>query len=609
MPESLDTPHRPRVLLTSVFGPYARDDEYGSRTINPMELHHNQVTRVQGPFSLRMFHRSWGLMMIQSNLEAPTTLLDFPTLERFVEEIRDHRYDVVGISAIVVNVLKVRKMCELIRRHLPRATIVVGGHVCSLSDIDRRVDADHYVRGEGIRWFRTFLGEDPEGSVRHPELVSAMGLRVLGRPVHERPEDRSATIVPSVGCPLGCNFCCTSALFGGKGKSVVFYRTGDELFDLMSQLEASMSVRSFFIMDENFLLYRKRALRLLQLMEEHDKDWSLSVFSSASALRGYSTDELVRLGVSFVWVGLEGEDSRYDKLRGTDTRALVREMQSNGIRVLGSTIIGLENHTPENIDQVIAHAVDHDTDFHQFMLYMAMPGTPLAEEVMAEGRLKDEADCPLPEIHGQSRLNSRHPHLADGRESEYLLRAFREDFRVNGPTLTRIFRTMLLGWRRHRDHPDARVRRRVARESASLGRSYAAALGAIRSHYRRDPALRAKLDAIHAELVGEFGWRARLNSWVGGWVLRRTLRREEKRLARGWTYEPPTFYEKNAAARASTSGDGASATPCRQVALRVAVTSVAEEAVGEPIGVSEVVTLGRHLRSPAGASTVRASRR
>ena len=79
---------RARVLLTSVFGPYARDDEHGSRAINPMELYHNQVTRAQGAFSLRMFHRSWGLMLIQANLEAPTTLLDFPSLERFEEEIR-----------------------------------------------------------------------------------------------------------------------------------------------------------------------------------------------------------------------------------------------------------------------------------------------------------------------------------------------------------------------------------------------------------------------------------------------------------------------------------------------------------------------------------------
>ena len=58
----------PRILFTSVFGPYALDDEYGSRAINPMELYHNQVTRVQGPFSLRMFHRSWGLMMMRDNI-------------------------------------------------------------------------------------------------------------------------------------------------------------------------------------------------------------------------------------------------------------------------------------------------------------------------------------------------------------------------------------------------------------------------------------------------------------------------------------------------------------------------------------------------------------
>ena len=68
-----------------------------------MELYHNQVTRVQGPFSLRLFHRSWGLMLIQANLDAPCTLLDFPTLDRFVEEIRSRRYDIVGISGIVPN--------------------------------------------------------------------------------------------------------------------------------------------------------------------------------------------------------------------------------------------------------------------------------------------------------------------------------------------------------------------------------------------------------------------------------------------------------------------------------------------------------------------------
>jgi len=79
---------RARVLFSSVFGPYAQDDEFGSRKINPMELYHNQVTREQGPFSLRMFHRSWGILMIQQNISAPTTVIDFPTRERELKILR-----------------------------------------------------------------------------------------------------------------------------------------------------------------------------------------------------------------------------------------------------------------------------------------------------------------------------------------------------------------------------------------------------------------------------------------------------------------------------------------------------------------------------------------
>jgi hypothetical protein len=55
---SLPKGSRARVLLSSVFKPFAQDDKYGSRAINPIELYHNQVTREQGPFSLRMSHRS-----------------------------------------------------------------------------------------------------------------------------------------------------------------------------------------------------------------------------------------------------------------------------------------------------------------------------------------------------------------------------------------------------------------------------------------------------------------------------------------------------------------------------------------------------------------------
>src|SRR5262250_2990823 len=104
-----------RVLLASVFGPYAQDDRFGSRSINPMELYHNQVTRAQGSFSIRMFHRSWGIMMIQANISAPCTVLDFPRREDFARELTKHHYDIVGISSIIVNLKKVAEMCRMVR--------------------------------------------------------------------------------------------------------------------------------------------------------------------------------------------------------------------------------------------------------------------------------------------------------------------------------------------------------------------------------------------------------------------------------------------------------------------------------------------------------------
>jgi len=533
-----------RVLLSSVFGPYAQDDEYGSRSLNPMELYHNQVTRVQGPFSLRMFHRSWGLMLIQANISARCTLLDFPDLGRFIEEITTAQYDVVGISAIIPNVEKVKKMCELVREHQPQATIVIGGHIANLSTLDARVDADHIVRGEGIRWFRHYLGERTDRPIRHPRVLSGIGARTMGVSLRDKPGDIAAALIPSVGCPLGCNFCSTSAMFGGKGKSINFYETGDELFEVMLDLERSLKVQSFFVMDENFLLHRKRALRLLELMQQHGKSWVLYVFSSANVLRSYTIEQLVGLGVSWVWMGLEGQDSKYAKLHGTDTRQLVRSLQSHGIRVLGSTIIGLEEHTPQNLDAAIEYAISHDTEFHQFMLYTPIPGTALWSQLDGEGRLTDPDCLTVADTHGQLYFNYRHRHLPAGMENDFLLKAFTRDFEVNGPSVIRVIRTMLAGWKRYRHHPDARVQKRFAWETAGLPTAHAAALWAARKWFSDRPALRKRIDNVLHELYREFGLKARLAGPVIGRLLYGRLRREDARLRQGWTYEPPTFCDR-----------------------------------------------------------------
>jgi radical SAM superfamily enzyme YgiQ (UPF0313 family) len=532
-----------RILLSSVFGPYAQDDEFGSRTINPMELYHNQVTRAQGSFSLRMFHRSWGIMMIQENISAPCSVLDFPTRKAFARELTTNRYDIVGISSIIVNVLKVREMCRMVRELSPDSVIVVGGHVAAIPGLEAMIDADHIVRGEGISWMRRYLGEDEHAPIRHPAIVSGLQTRILGVRLPQREGGTAATIIPSVGCPLGCNFCTTSAFFGGKGKFVNFYETGDELFDVMCRIESELKVNSFFVMDENFLLHRTRAMRLLERMKAAGKSWELSVFASANAIRKYTMLELVELGISWVWMGLESPRSSYGKLQGHDLTQLTRELREHGIRVQGSTIIGLEHHTPDNIVDEIESAVSYQTDFHQFMLYTPVPGTPLYQEMAAQGRLLNDVD--FADVHGQYKFNFQHSAISRDDSKRFLDWAFWRDFERNGPSLYRLCQTMLQGWQRYKDHPDPRIRERFTRQVKKLIGAYNAALWVMEREFKKvNRGVSEQIHQLRREVEKEFPFVARLTAASLGPILLWSTRREAKRLASGRTYEPPTFLER-----------------------------------------------------------------
>ena len=394
-------------------------------------------------------------------------------------EIKSREYDVIGISSIIPNLLKVRRMCRSIRKYQPGATIVVGGHVANMPDAARILHADHIVCGDGVRWMRRFLGEDEDKPIRHPVDITYKHSRIMGVPLRNHDGLDYATLIPSVGCPLGCNFCSTSAMFGGKGKYIEFYETGAELFEIMCALESSLHVHGFFVMDENFLLDRKRALQLLDLMEKHGKAWYMAVFSSANVLRLYTMEQLVGLGVNWVWIGLEGKQSQYSKLAGTDTGALVRELHSHGIRVLGSSIIGLEEHTPENIDEVIDYAVSYNTDMHQFMLYMPFAGHTPVRRTRGQGHTAFMfLDFPWATPMDSLFIQLPPPAHQKGAEAEFLLRAFKPRLRGQRPQRGENRPHDVQGWRRYKDHPNQRVRARFEHEASNLPNNYTGALWA-----------------------------------------------------------------------------------------------------------------------------------
>jgi radical SAM superfamily enzyme YgiQ (UPF0313 family) len=278
-------------------------------------------------------------------------------------------------------------------------------------------------------------------------------------------------------------------------------------------------------------------------MKQAGKSWELSVFASANAIRKYAMLELVELGVSWVWMGLESSKSSYNKLQGADVGQLTRELREHGIRVQGSTIIGLEHHTPDNIVEEIESAVAYQTDFHQFMLYTPVPGTPLYQEMVDQGRLLTDVD--LADIHGQYKFNFRHGAISRDDSKRYLDWAFRRDFERNGPSLYRMCQTMLQGWQRYKDYPDPRVRERFTREGSKLSRAYNAALWVMEREFKKvNRSVSEQIHRLRREVEKEFPVIARLTAASLGPVLLWSTRREEKRLASGRRYEPPPFVER-----------------------------------------------------------------
>jgi hypothetical protein len=151
----------------------------------------------------------------------------------------------------------------------------------------------------------------------------------------------------------------------------------------------------------------------------------------------------------------------------------------------------------------------------------------------------------IADIHGQHAFNFQHAAISKEDSKRWLDFAFRRDFERNGPSIYRICRTTLQGWVRYKNDADLRVRARFAWEARSLSSGYAAALWAMARHLRHsNPEVAAKVKALCEEIGTEFGLVSRMTIAALGPVLWWTVRREEKRLAAGQTYEPRSIIER-----------------------------------------------------------------
>ncbi|HBL18365.1 MAG: hypothetical protein A2X36_10870 [Elusimicrobia bacterium GWA2_69_24] len=453
-----------KVLLTSVCQPLG--PAHGDGPSVGYELLFGQVTRAQGMFSPRATHLQFSLEYIGQNLDSPVTVLQYPTKRKFIKELKKG-YDYVGLPFILSTFHRMKEMTALIREHAPQAKIVLGGYGTVLSDEELKPHCDFICREEGVAFMRRLLGE-PERPLpyEHPLIVST--LKVFSLPV-----SKTGMIFGGLGCANGCDFCCTSHFF--KRKHIRLLETGRDIYDVMVRYQEEKGVRQFTVLDEDFLLNKRRAMEFHKIVMENQKTFSIFAFASIKALSQYSCRELAEMGIDGLWIGYEGTRSGYEKQQGRSVGDLFPDLKRHGILVLSSMIVGFDYQDREVIRAELRGLLRLRPALSQFLIYGPTPGTPFYTRMEAEGRMRpvvtEDREKYFRNCTGFTSMVT-HPTLSAADIEGAQRECFEEDYQRLGPSIIRSLRVWLSGYETLRRSESVALRRKAKFFADDIRRAY-----------------------------------------------------------------------------------------------------------------------------------------
>jgi radical SAM superfamily enzyme YgiQ (UPF0313 family) len=228
-------------------------------------------------------------------------------------------------------------------------------------------------------------------------------------------ELRYASMMTSMGCVFACSYCHIAKEQEGEvAGGIGTFRVKSDA-RVLSELDAlrRLGVRQVFIEDDTLFGYRRRAIDLLrkikgQGFEILDVNGVNLVHLFRSERGIYVPDEevldiLVDAGFKELTLAFESGSQRvirkYAANKWTiarfDIGALLRAMKRHGLRVNGNYMLGYPDETLDEMQQTLALARRHrgeGLDVANFFCVMPLPGTPIFDWAIAEGKIDPDFD-------------------------------------------------------------------------------------------------------------------------------------------------------------------------------------------------------------------------
>ena len=389
------------ILLTTPTYPYPTLPANDSLT----DATAQRFTKGDDIFTVMSHTHCYANHILAQNVETPAMLLEYPRWEDFTAEV-DKGYPVIGISAFPPHLDRVMEMCEYVRSASPATKILLGsyGGQAFQAVYDQETQkkyVDHVVAGEGVEWLRRFLGEPTDRPIRQA-LMPKCG--TCPPYVSRFPKGNVGFLVSGLGCPGGCDFCSTTALFNRKRIELL---TPEELvshIDLYQQNFPDMS-QVFVIEEDHFRHFkyldkiREHWLGNSELLEGMDWFGFGSIDHIGKFATKYGWDAIAETGIGAIFIGVESKfagEHGYDKRDEIDARVVFNKLHSMGIRTIGAWMCGFDFHNHGNIEEDLNYFISLYPTYQQLTRVSPFPGTPLWERLREEDRV---IEVPWEDVH------------------------------------------------------------------------------------------------------------------------------------------------------------------------------------------------------------------
>ncbi|MFX0200800.1 MAG: B12-binding domain-containing radical SAM protein [Candidatus Hodarchaeota archaeon] len=321
----------------------------------------------------------WDVEVIDENLGIP----DYAAMPR---------PDLVGITAFTSQVVRAYKVATEFRsRGVP---VVMGGihATMCLAEALKRVDA--VVTGEAESVWTQVLEDALQGELKQVYSGTHLELDKVPLARHELLPTGYyfGAIQTTRGCPHNCSFCSVTAFNGSRFRRRPIESVMQE-FKLIKEKHILIVDDNLIGISKDHITWAKELFRAM-IQAKLGKKWMAQVTINMA-----DDDELLRLaskaGCFGVYIGFESHTEeglvevhkKFNIQKSRDLKASVRQIQSHGILVCGSFIMGLDIDKRGIGHQVADAATSYDVDILNVLFMTPLPGTRLWKKMELEDRI------------------------------------------------------------------------------------------------------------------------------------------------------------------------------------------------------------------------------